>query len=90
MQPAPDAGRVPVAQPTPAGHATAALHLLGQPFPGNAGAEHEDDPGQCIPVRDPGPAAVRVRRRRREQGLDHRPQLIGNDVLLVHHSRHDN
>ncbi len=42
VEPAPDAGLLPVAQPPPAGHATAAAHLLGQRLPRQAGAQDEE------------------------------------------------
>jgi len=44
---------LPLAQPTPTGHARAAAHLLGQLFPGDAGFEHEDDPRKHGAVVEP-------------------------------------
>lgn len=47
---APDARGLPVAQAVPAGHAATAAHLLRQVFPGDAGLEDEDDPGEDLAI----------------------------------------
>ena len=53
MQLLPDAGLLPLAQPAPAGHPRAAAHLLRQVLPGDPRLQHEQDPGQHLPVLDP-------------------------------------
>ena len=61
MQPLPDAGLLPVAQPPPAGHARAAAQLPRQLLPGDAGLEHEHDALERPPIRDArtaGPACT--------------------------------
>jgi hypothetical protein len=63
MQGLPDTGGLPVAQPPPTGHAAATAQLAsGQEPPGDAGAQHVDDPAEHGPVLDPGPAALGMRR----------------------------
>jgi hypothetical protein len=46
----PNSGRLPVAPSPPARHSATTSHLLGQVFPGNAGFEDEDDPGQGLAI----------------------------------------
>ena len=53
VQPLPDAGRLPVAQPPPAGRAAPAAQLLGQQPPRRAGAQDEDDAAERGAVGDP-------------------------------------
>lgn len=48
----PHAGLLPVAQPTPAGHAATAAHLLREILPGDTGLEYEQDTGPCLAVFD--------------------------------------
>jgi hypothetical protein len=56
------AGLVPVAQASPADHATAAAHLRRQVFPAAAGLEHEQDAGETRPVVHRLGTPARVRR----------------------------
>jgi hypothetical protein len=57
MQPLPDAGALPVAQPPPAGDRAAAAELVDRQQPsGDAGAQLVDDAGQAGAVVDAGPA----------------------------------
>jgi hypothetical protein len=82
MELLPDAGLLPVAQPPPAGHAAAAAQLLGrQQPPGHAGPQHVDDPAQHRPVPDPGPATLGMGPLGRQQRLDGRPDLVGDELL---------
>ena len=81
VQPLPDAGFLPVAQPSPAGRATAAAQLLREQPPRAAGAQDEDDAAEGGTVRRcagdrlwawAAPWAARVRwlpRGRRGQGM---------------------
>lgn len=50
MQLLPDAGVVPVPQPTPARHARPEAQLLWQVLPLDAGVRHEEDAAQHLPV----------------------------------------
>lgn len=70
-------GLVPVAQTTPASHATAASQFLGQHLPGDAALEHEQDAGEGGSVRYAGSAAARLGWFRRQQGLDEVPEFVG-------------
>ena len=78
-EPFEDPGRLPVAQPSPAGHTRTGAHSLGQARPGDAGAEHEDDALERLAVVQRRPAAPRARRSGGEQGRDQRPQRIGDE-----------
>src|SRR5215212_392091 len=80
-QPAPDARLVPVSQPAPARHPAPTPHLGRQVLPGDARLQHEQDPRQRRPVRHPGPSALGLRRLRREQRHDPRPQRIRQQFL---------
>src|SRR5438477_7653091 len=76
MQSVPDPGRLPVAQPSPAGHAAAAAQFQRQHAPGDAALEHEQDAGQRGTGWHPGPAAFRIGRWIRwQEWRDHSPQL---------------
>jgi hypothetical protein len=48
----PDTGSLPVTQPPPTRHATAAAHLLRQHLPGNATFEDKQNSGQRHPIAD--------------------------------------
>lgn len=48
VQALPDSGRVPVPQPSPAGHPRAEAQLLGQKLPADPGVQHEQDPAQRL------------------------------------------
>jgi hypothetical protein len=92
VQRRPDGGGGPVPQPSPAGHSGAANYGRGQLVPGDAGLEHEHDPGQRGPVVDQPTARMPVAPRlgRWQQWSDPLPQPI-RDELLDHppESRHD-
>ena len=47
MQPMPDTGSLPLAQPAPAGHSTTEAQLLRQVFPRNTGVKYEQDAIEC-------------------------------------------
>ena len=47
----PNTSFLPVSKSAPAGHATAAAHLLWQVFPRYPCLEYKDNPGQSCPVR---------------------------------------
>ena len=81
MQRPPDAGRLPVAQPAPAGGATAAAQLLRQQAPGGPGSEHEDDAAQGSTIRDARAAALGLGSFSRQQGSDGLPEIIGHAGL---------
>src|SRR2546426_72555 len=81
VQPAPDARLVPVSQPAPARHPAPTPHLGRQVLPGDARLQHEQDPRQRRPVRHPGPSALGLRRLRREQRRDPRPERIRQQFL---------
>lgn len=79
----PHPGRLPVAQPVPAGHARAAAKFLRQPLPRNAGLEHEDDAGQAGAIGQARPPALRLERLRRQQRFDDCPERV-SDLGLAH------
>src|SRR3712207_4771722 len=81
MQLFPHACLVPFLETTPAGHARAASHLLGQHLPRDAALQEEQYAGEGRPVVDAGPAALGLGWLFREQRLDHFPHLIGNEFL---------
>src|SRR5215217_412980 len=68
-------------QPAPARHPAPTPHLGRQVLPGDARLQHEQDPRQRRPVRHPGPSALGLRRLRREQRRDPRPQRIRQQFL---------
>src|SRR5262249_37174864 len=90
----PHAGPIPVAQPAPTGHATAAAHLLRQKFPGEAALEDEEDAGQRLAVGEGRAAALGTRwplgdqgfnafpQRIREEGLSHRTALLNRSPSI--------
>src|SRR5258706_14010265 len=81
VQPAPDARLVPVSQPAPARHPAPTPHLGRQVLPEDARLQHEQDPRQRRPVRHQGPSALGLRRLRREQRRDPRPQRLRQQFL---------
>jgi hypothetical protein len=87
LDPVPDAGRLPVAQAIPTGHAATAAHLLRQVLPGDAGLEDEDDPGEDLAIVEEGAPAFGLGRMRWDEGLDELPEFVreewlGHDVSL--------
>jgi hypothetical protein len=83
-----DAGRVPVAQASPAGHAGAAVQFRREVFPRDAGPHHEQDAAEDRPVIGRRPAASSEPiaspsrgRVRRQQRLNDLPQLVRHQWL---------
>src|SRR5512147_99523 len=76
VQSCPHAGLLPVPETPPTGHARPAAHLERQAFPRDAGPQHEHDAGQGTAIVQARPTALRLRRFRRQQRRDHRPQTI--------------
>jgi hypothetical protein len=79
VEPLEDPDRLPIAQPSPAGHAGAAAHGLGQARPGDAGAEHEDDALERLAVVERRPASLQAWRSLGKQRRDQRPERVGNE-----------
>src|SRR5690606_20238627 len=52
VQPLPDAGPIPVAEPSPAGHAATAAQLARQVLPVDAGLQDEEDAGEAPAILD--------------------------------------
>jgi len=89
----PHAGGVPVAQTSPARHARAAAHLLGEMLPRDPGLEHEENPGQRSPGRHRLAAGIQepARLGKRQERLDQFPKVIvqqrfrhGYTCLFIH------
>ena len=80
VDPRPEAGGGPFAQPPPAGNPAAATHLGRDQPPRHAGAKHVHDARQTGPVGNPGTTALRFGRLGRQKGLDLAPESIGNQV----------
>ena len=79
----PDIGLGPVAEPSPTRHATTAAHLCGQPLPGDARPQDEDDSAKGCPIRHARTAAPRLWRLRWDQLLYEAPQLV-TDRFFAH------
>ncbi len=77
MQAPPHTGGLPVAQPAPAAHPAAAVHLGRQHLPGEARAEHEQDTGQGGAVVQPRTPTLGARRVRRQKRGDRSPEIVG-------------
>ena len=71
----PDAGLLPIAQATPAGHSAAAAHFLRKVLPRDTSLEDKQDPGQRLAIRQ-RLAPVRLGPLGWEQGFDHVPQVV--------------
>src|SRR3954447_17058287 len=78
VDPRPAAALLPVPEPSPAGHAGAAAHLLREHLPGDAALQHEQDAGQSGAVLDRRAAALRTWRARREERSEQGPEGVGN------------
>ncbi len=77
VQPRPDPGGVPLAQPAPAGLAGAAR--FGRDLaPLRTGAQHEEHAREGRAVRRPRPPAARFRPLRGRPRRDRRPEVVGN------------
>ena len=72
----PDAGRLPVAEPSPAGRAAAAAELLRQQPPGASCAQDEDDTAKGSPVGDARSTALGLGRLLRQQRGDGFPEVL--------------
>jgi hypothetical protein len=73
----------PLGKPPPGGRWRAAAELLSrQQPPRGGGARHVDDRGKAVAVAD-GAASATIRRAgwRRQEGLDDRPQLVGDEPI---------
>ena len=83
MDALPDTGLLPIAQPSPAGHAAAAAHLLRQVLPRHAGLQDEKNPGQhrAIGRRLAARKEASPRLRWRQQRTDPLPQRVVQDGL---------
>ena len=82
-------GLGPLVQPAPCRRRRAIAKFLGwQEPPRGRGAGHVDDCGETAAIRNRSPsAAIPGARCGRQQGCDHPPQLVGNEVLSK--GRHD-
>jgi hypothetical protein len=79
VEPIPDPGRVPVPQPTPAGHTRAVAELAGQVLPADPGDQHEQDPVEDLAVVQGLAAGVaEAAWSDGQQWLDSVPQLVGH------------
>lgn len=78
VQCVPYTGALPVAQPPPAGHAAAVAQFMGQLFPGDAGAQHEEDAVEGRLIAQPGPAPLGERSTWGSSGLS----LLNSAVLI--------
>jgi hypothetical protein len=76
MQPVPLTCRLPVAEPTPAGHAGSAARLSRRHLSRDAGLEDTDEGGA---IGDAEATALGCGRLRREQGGDAIPRLVRNE-----------
>lgn len=74
----PDASLLPVTESALAGGAAAAAQFFGQPPPGTARPQGEDDAAEGGTVGDAGPATLGLGRLLRQQGFDGFPELGGN------------
>jgi hypothetical protein len=81
IQRRPHPGRLPVAEPSPAGHAGIVAHLLGQPRPRDAGVEHEGNALQRLAIVERRAAALRARRSFGEQGRHQCPERVGDQMF---------
>ncbi len=81
VEPRPDAGLVPVAEPAPARHPGAAVHLVGEHLPRDAGAEYEEDAGERGPVRNAWTPTARLGRLGRNERFDDVPEVVGQQRL---------
>ena len=72
----PGAVGLPIPQPSPAGHPAAAVHLVRQVLPGEAGLEDEEDAGQRGAVGDGGLAALGAGCPLGQQRFDDLPQFV--------------
>jgi hypothetical protein len=77
----PDPGSVPHLEASPAGHPRPESQLLREELPLDTGVQHEQDPAQHLPIRDPLPTRIRriPRRRLGQQRLDALPQPVRHD-----------
>ena len=78
-------GLLPVPQSPPAGDAAAVPQRGGQPFPGDAGGEDEENTRQGGPVGQPRSAALRPGRRSGKEGGESLPECL-RDPWFCHTS----
>jgi len=77
----PDAGLMPIVQPSPTGHAAAAAHLHRKIFPWRAGLEDEEDADEAVAIRDARPTAFGRGLLLGKERLDEFPQFVRNERL---------
>lgn len=83
----PDPGLVPLGQPPPTGSTRGIEQGGGQPVPADTGTHYIQNALQCGPVVGPLAAGMaKPPRTRRNQRLQARPQLVGQDLFLTHPS----
>jgi hypothetical protein len=80
MQLLPHPGSIPLLQTPPARHPGAETQFLRQELPLDTGVQHEQDPAQHLPIRQPAATrAAEPARFDRQQRLDALPQLVRHD-----------
>src|SRR6266540_1622549 len=80
VQPLPDARPLPLIQTAVAGRASAEAELERQMSPGDPRVQHEQDPLQRLPIRQPLPARIaEAALHLRQQRLDPLPQPVRHD-----------
>src|SRR3954469_1896636 len=94
VQTLPDPGPVPLLETPPAGHTRPEPQLLRQELPLDPGVQHEQDPTQHLPIRDPLPPRIpRIpwipRNRLGQQRLDALPQPVRHDPRRLLTTPHD-
>src|SRR5437762_5481294 len=72
---------LPIAEPSPARHATTAPQLTGQILPGNAGLEYEEDPRQHLAIVEPRLSPFGAWRPLGQDWLDDLPQFVRQQGL---------
>jgi hypothetical protein len=80
VQPLPHPRLLPLIQTTPTGHTRAEAELERQVRPRDPGVQHEQDPLQRLPIRQPLPTRItEAPLLHRQQRLDQLPQLVRHD-----------
>lgn len=78
MEAVPDASVLPLAQPTPAGHAAAAAEVLRQILPRESSLEHEEDAGEGRAIGDAGTTPFGFGKFRWQQRCDDFPERVAD------------
>ena len=84
MKKVPDAGDLPVSQPSPAGHAAAVAQFLRQILPRDASAQDIDDAVEGLLIADTRPPSLGRALHWRNQGFDALPQRCGDLFAMSH------